>query len=111
MTDGGGALGPRAARVFYNVADAWRDAADADRDAVAELAALRLGDRDVRRLARVLWCIEWSPRLALRSRSGFSWLPRAERRAWLDLLGARGPRRWRDAVRELRELVRRLTPC
>jgi hypothetical protein len=111
MTSGSGALGPRAARVFYNVADAWRDDADAGRDAVAELAAIGLGDRELHRIARMLWWIEWSPRLALRSRSGFSWLPRAARRAWLDRLGARGPRRWRDAIGELRELVARLTPC
>jgi len=111
MTPAAGVLGPRAARVFYNVADAWRDESDAGRDAVAELTALGLGDLEVRRLARLLWWIEWSPRLALRSRSGFSWLPRAARRAWLDRIAARGPRRLRDAVGELRELVGRLTPC
>jgi hypothetical protein len=110
MSDARWPLRPRAARVFYNVADAWREA-DGDRDAVAELAALGLGERDRRRLERVLWWIEWSPRLALRSRSGFSWLSRDERRAWLEQLAARGPRPSRRAIAELRRLFERVTPC
>lgn len=79
-------LSPRAARVFYNAADAWLgpDAAAADR--VAALGPLPAAGR--RRLERALFWLEWSPRLLLHSRRGLAWLPRAERRAWLDRLGA-----------------------
>lgn len=88
---GAGPLSPRAARVFYNAADAWLGAEAADRDLVAELGPLPEPTR--RRLERALLWLEWSPRLALRSRSGLSWLPRAERRAWLDRLARGGPLR------------------
>jgi len=89
-------LSPRAARVFYNAADAWLGAEAAGRDLVAELGPLPEPAR--RRLERALWWLEWSPRLALRSRRGLSWLPREERRAWLDRLARRGPFR-RAALR------------
>lgn len=91
---GGWPLSPRAARVFYNAADAWLPDAPADFDAVAQLAAA-LPPAGRRRLERQLRLLEWSPRLALRSPRGLSWLARAERRAWLDRLerGGVGPAR------------------
>lgn len=110
MSDERFVLRPRAARVFYNVADAWLADGGA-RDVVAELAALDLGERAHRRIERVLWLVEWSPRLALRARSGFSWLPREARRAWLERLATRGPRRMRRAIGELHGLVARVSPC
>jgi hypothetical protein len=93
----GWVLSPRAARVFYNAADAWiPPAADAPGggalDLVARLAPhLRAGER--RRLERQLRLLEWSPWLALRARSGLCWLAREERRAWLERLehGGIGP--------------------
>jgi len=87
-------LSPAAARVFYNAADAWVERSG-EIDAVAELAPRLAARRDRRRLARALWLLEWSPRLGLRSARGLSWLPREERRAWLDRLerGGIGPAR------------------
>jgi hypothetical protein len=108
MSDARWPLRPRAARVFYNVADAWHPDEGAH-DAVAALAACGLGDRERRRLERMFWWIEWSPRVALHSRRGFSWLPREARRAWLERLAARGP--GRRAIAELRRLCERVTPC
>lgn len=78
-------LSPRAARVFYNAADAWLGPDVAAVDRVAALGPLPAAGR--RRLERALRWLEWSPRLLLHSRCGLSWLPRAERRAWLDRLG------------------------
>jgi len=96
-------LPPRAARVYYNAADAWlgESAPDVDR-----VAALDLDERARRRLARRLALLEWSPRLLLHSRRGFSWLPREARRAWLDRLSTHGPGFVRAAVADLERLVR-----
>jgi len=100
-------LSPRAARVLYNVADAWApdEASAPPIDAVAALAKALDDPRTRRRVERTLWIVEHSPRLALHSRRGFSWLPRAARRAWLAHLSARAPGRVRAGVRELRELL------
>lgn len=105
-------LAPQAARVFYGVADAWLDPQDGDDplavgDPVAGLGALGLTARDLRRLGRLLMLLEWSPRLALRSRRGLAWLPRDERRAWLARL-ARHRSAWlRRSLAELRGIVER----
>jgi hypothetical protein len=98
---GGWPLSPRAARVLYNVADAWLGAEAAADDRVAALGPLPAAARQ--RLERALWWLEWSPRLLLRSRRGLSWLPRAERRAWLERLERGGP--FRAAARRAREAV------
>jgi hypothetical protein len=100
-------LRPRAARVLYNAADAWApaDPADCAPDVAAALAALLADPRARRRVERLLLWLEQSPRLALHARSGFSWLPRDARRAWLERLERRGPRRVRAALNELRGLV------
>jgi hypothetical protein len=84
-------LPPRAARVLYNAADAWLPPEAAGADAVAALAPRLRDPAERARLGRALLWLEWSPRLLLRSRRGLSWLPRAERRAWLDRLERRGP--------------------
>jgi hypothetical protein len=94
-------LSPRAARVFYNDADAWLGADAAGRDLVAELGPLPEPAR--RRLERALAWLEWSPRLLLHARRGLSWLPRAERRAWLERLARGGP--FRRAVALVRAAV------
>jgi hypothetical protein len=84
-------LPPRAARVFYNAAEAWLPAEAAGSDLVAALAPLLRAPAERVRLARALAWLEWSPRLLLRSRRGLSWLPRDERRAWLARLERGGP--------------------
>lgn len=108
MTESRWPIGPRAARVLYNVADAWLPASrgtEGAADVFAALpAALREG-RARRRLERALWLVEWSPRLALCSLRGFSWMPRDERRAWLARLEAGRSRRLRDALHELRRYL------
>lgn len=98
-------LSPHAARTFYNVADAWLGPEQtAAFDVVAALAPLPESGR--RRLERALLWLEWSPRLLLRSRRGLSWLPRAERRAWLDRLEQKWPSR--SAVALVRSAVERV---
>ena len=59
-------LSPRAARVFYGVADAWL-ASGADVDVVAALAPQLGSAGRRRRLELTLWLLEWSPRLLLRT--------------------------------------------
>jgi len=93
-------LSPRAARVFYNAADAWRPADAGGPDPVA---ALPRDPATRAALERALAWLEWSPRLLLRSRRGLSWLPREERRAWLDRLERGGP--FRAAARRVRAAV------
>ena len=88
MSDSRWPLSPRAARVFYGVADAWippRDGAPGggDLDVVAALAPQLRTARERRALERTLWLLEWSPRLLLRSLRGFAWMERDARRAWL----------------------------
>lgn len=105
MTDRGWPLSAGAARVFYNLADAWIPARDGapgggDVDVVAALGRHLSDERARRRLERTLRLLEWSPRFALRSRSGFSWWPRAQRRAWLERWSRRGPAVVRRAVAE-----------
>jgi hypothetical protein len=102
-------LTPRAARVFYNAADAWLGPEPAAVDRVAALGPLPAAGRQ--RLERALFWLEWSPRLLLRSRRGLSWLPRGERRAWLDRLAQGGP--FRRAVAIVRTAVdeARRTSC
>ena len=97
-------LSPAAARVFYNAADAWVDRCE-DLDAVAALAAHLAAPRERRRLERALRLLEWSPRLGLRSRRGLSWLPRQERRAWLDRLERGGLAPTRRAAARVHALV------
>jgi len=102
-------LSPRAARTFYNAADALVPPAGGpgagDVDLVPALETRLAGWSPLRRLGFVglLAALEWQP--LLRRRRGFSRLPRAER--------ARLLRRWeesrlaprRAAARALRELV------
>jgi hypothetical protein len=81
-------LSPRAARVFYGLADAWIPAHDGlpgggDLDVVAALALQLRSPGERRRLERALWLLEWSPRLLLRSPRGVAWMERDARRAWL----------------------------
>jgi hypothetical protein len=97
-------LSPGAARVFYNAADAWVEDCG-ELDAVAALAAQLAAPRERRRLERALWLLEWSPRLGLRSASGLSWLPREERRAWLDRLERNGIWPARRAAARVHALV------
>lgn len=73
---------PRAARVLYNVVDAWIPEA-ADEDLIPEIAR-RLPRGELRNLEGLLLVLEWEPRVRLRSRRGFAWLPRAERRRLLE---------------------------
>ena len=86
----GAVLSPRAARVFYAVADAWfpPDAEGAHGagalDVVAFLGPHLTDPARRRRLERSLAWLEASPRLLLYSRSGFCWLSRDARRAWLE---------------------------
>jgi hypothetical protein len=85
-------LSPRAARTFYNAADALvppgprGEPGAGDLDLVPELERrLRFeGVGAVRRLWLLLAILEAQPLVTLRSRSGFSWLPREERRRILD---------------------------
>jgi len=103
----GWTLSPGAARVFYNAADAWVDRCE-ELDAVAALAPLApqlAAPRARLRLERALWLLEWSPRLGLRSTRGLSWLPREERRAWLDRLEQSGLWPTRRAAERVHALV------
>jgi hypothetical protein len=96
-------LSPSAARVFYNAADAWGP--DGPDDAVAALSA-QFGDPRVRaRLECALRWLEWSPRLLLHARHGFSWMERDARRAWLERLERRGPPPLRGAAARVRRAV------
>jgi hypothetical protein len=85
-------LSPRLARTFYNLADALFPPQDeepgaGDVDLVPELVRWLAAVPPVRRarLRRGLLLLEWAPLLTLR-RGGFSWLPRPERRRWLERL-------------------------
>jgi hypothetical protein len=80
-----GPLSARAARVLYNVSDALaaEGARAADVAPAVERAIRHRGVGTARRTWLLLQWIEWLPRFSLRSRRGFSWLPREERRAWL----------------------------
>jgi len=97
-------LSPRAARVFYNAADAWLPESELGGDPVSRIGPL-LQAGEARRLERQLRLLEWSPRLALRSRRGLSWLGRAERRAWLERLEERGVGPLRRAAARVHALV------
>jgi hypothetical protein len=85
-------LSPRAARTFYNAADALvppgpgGEPGAGDLDLVPELEQrLRFeGVGAVRRLWLLLAILEAQPLATLRARRGFSWLPREERRRILD---------------------------
>ena len=110
MNEARGPLSPRAARVFYGVADAWippRDGAPGggDLDVVAALAAQLRTPRERRSLERTLWLLEWSPRFLLRSLRGFAWMERDARRAWLDRLAASRVEAVRLALASLRARV------
>ena len=78
-------LSPRAARVFYGLADAWIPGGG-DRDVVAARGPQLRTPRERRSLERTLWLLEWSPRFLLRSLRGLAWMERDARRAWLDRL-------------------------
>ena len=110
MNGGRWPLSPRAARVFYGLADAWippRDGAPGggDRDVVAALASELRSSGERRRLERMLWLLEWSPRLLLRSMRGLAWMERDARRAWLERAEHCRSRRVREAMRALHRLV------
>lgn len=107
-------LSPRAARTFYNAADALvppgpdGEPGAGDVDLVPELERqLRFqGVGAARRLTCLLAALEWEPVLALRGRAGFSWLPREARRRILDAWArSRIPTR-RLALARLEGLVR-----
>ncbi len=103
-------LSPRAARVFYGVADAWippRDGAPGggDLDVVAVLAQQLRTPRERRTLERTLWLLEWSPRFLLRSLRGLAWMDRETRRAWLDRLERSRVEGVRLAIESLRARV------
>jgi hypothetical protein len=74
---------PAAARTFYNVADALAPGDGVPGVDLAPFVAARIAGRGraaERRLGWLLLAVEWEPRVMLRGTSGFSWLPRAERR-------------------------------
>jgi hypothetical protein len=100
-------LSPRAARVFYGVADAWlpSDETGAAVDVVAALGPQLENAGERRRLERTLWLLEWSPRLLLRSRRGLSWMERPARRAWLARLEQSRVRAVGRSIAALRALV------
>jgi hypothetical protein len=85
MSDARWPLSPRAARVFYGIADAWIPGGG-DLDVVAALAPKLRTARERRSLERTLWLLEWSPRFLLRSLRGLAWMERDARRAWLERL-------------------------
>jgi hypothetical protein len=85
MSDAGWPLRPHAARVLYNLADVLAPE-PGERDAVADLAAALASPRARRAIERDLLLLEWSPRLLFAGVTGFSWLPREQRRAWLERL-------------------------
>jgi len=104
MNDAAWPLRPRAARVFYNLADACAPQAG-ERDAVAELGDALASPGAHRAVERDLLFLEWSPRLFFASTRGFSWLSRAERRAWIERL-ARSHIAWvRTRMAALRALA------
>lgn len=78
-------LSPRAARVFYGVADAWLPSG-ANADVVAALAPQIRNAGERLRLELMLWLLEWSPRLLLRSLRGLCWMEQRARAAWLERL-------------------------
>jgi hypothetical protein len=100
-------LSPRAARVFYGVADAWLpgDEADPAIDLVALLAPQLRNTRERRRLERTLWLLEWSPRLLLHSRRGLCWMDRRARIAWLERLERSRIRALGRSLASLRALI------
>ena len=77
-----GPLSPRAARVLYNVSDVLAPPA-VDVAPAVEREIRHRGVGTARRMWLLLQWIEWLPRLAMKSRRGFSWLPREDRRAWV----------------------------
>jgi hypothetical protein len=97
-------------RVLYNVADAWlppgpdaRGGGDVD---VLPALERRLDGPPARwAIELTLLAIEWEPRLRLRSRHGFAWQSRAERRALLAAWEASPVRMRRRAAARLRALV------
>jgi hypothetical protein len=97
-------LSPRAARVFYGVADAWL-ASGADVDVVAALAPQLGSAGRRRRLELTLWLLEWSPRLLLRSLRGLCWMERCARAAWLERLERSRVRPVARSLASLRALV------
>jgi hypothetical protein len=104
-------LSGRAARTFYNAADALcppepgPGAGDVD---LCPLLEERLAGRPVRtRALRLhLWLLEWQPRLRLQR--GFSFLPRERRRALLAGWEASAFPPRRRAARALRRMVEEL---
>jgi len=79
------------ARTFYNVADALippgegrPGGGELDLVPASEERLRALDPRSARQLLALLWLLEWQPRFCLRSLSGFSWLPRTERRVLLE---------------------------
>jgi hypothetical protein len=105
------ALSGRAARTFYNAADALLPpqpgpgAGDVD---LAPLLEERLAGSPLRaRALRLqLWLLEWQPRLRLQR--GFSFLPRERRRELLQRAEASAFPPRRRAARALRRLVEEL---
>lgn len=97
-------LSPRAARVFYGVADAWLPSG-VDVDVIAALAPQLGSPGDRRRLELTLWLLEWSPRLLLRSLRGLCWMERAARTAWLEQLECSRVRSVGRSLASLRAIV------
>jgi hypothetical protein len=89
--------------VLYNVADVLAPAVDVA--PAIEQAIRHRGVATARRMWLLLEWIEWLPRLALKSRRGFSWLPREERRAWVRAVEASRIPPIRSTFAELREWI------
>ena len=100
---------PRLARTVYNLTDALVPPVDGERgagdvDLVPELVRWLAAGPPARRarVRRGLLLLEWAPLLTLRG-GGFSWLPRQERRRWLERLEKAPLGVLRETARELRD--------
>lgn len=112
------ALSPQHARTLYAVADALAPPRNGmpggggvDVAPAVEERLARAGEEQIRAARRVLWALEWQPRLTPSGFltgsgwRGFSWLPRDAR---LRLLEGWQRSRWRlrrEAMGQLRDLV------
>jgi hypothetical protein len=115
LSRGGRILSPRAARTFYNVADALvppgpdgrPGAGDRDLWPAVERRLRHEGPGAARRIGAALALVEWLPVLDWRRRRGFSHLPLARRRALLERWERSRVGPLSHAIRGLRERVRR----
>lgn len=110
-------LSPPRARTLYAIADALLPPGPADEGNrnpggggvdVAPFVEARLAQAEPARvweLRLLLFVLEWWPRLTLRHRRGYSWLPRAERLRVLESFQHGRFRRAERASSELRALI------